>query len=768
MINSTNDVPPKCACDNSCLTLGDCCVNFFSHCLNITTEAEVVALLKHARYSSENLTTKGDIIAWKTTRLLAVYSTCVRTPEGETITMITKCPDGVDDQDLNAKCSKTDPQPGLPPHSYRNNLALTFRTPYCARCHGYQDPELLAWTEGLSCNNASEWPRKIKDMTSSQNFGFDPDLAAAIQSGNCLYIYRPPISDGWSSPRSCFPDVIASSAANGSDSDNSGACRFEDLLLCKSYAYQTFAADNTEVKNPHCLKCMTGVTPVSVDLPCARGKERSQTKKTNLPTGGILALFPRDRPKDDTVEVNGKRIVLPDFTCDDSEVFDYVFRVCRTLFCPLGFIPLQGACAPSETFVVPGTTQIFKEGTTKLNLRMILDTEATCDGVERVFMKFLAGASSPTVGKDGEMTTATSFDERHFSTRCDTIITTASGGSQTREFHATLLKVYNLTMVLDLLEASFHECALLNLTSSADVANYEQEPELLCPSGSLDVIDAANVTSLGWQLHVSVSQDETRALFPLTNVVFRMHLSAEEPRSYLAVVCVQPLFNSTLNCSAVPYALNRTKVVNGTLHVVGTDLTFEPEAYELREHFALVCSPFRNLNVSRQNGSKFFEFSFLQVYVSLGCSLCSVLCLLAALLAYALLRELRTLAGRMNASLAGSLVAGQILLLVDFVDFARDLGVCSVLGAVCHFCWLAAFSWMSAVAIHMARTFQGAMSTPSGVHAARHARALFRKYAVICWGLSGLVVVVCYTLDHFPRIGLQVRRKFKVFCKFIM
>lgn len=100
------------------------------------------------------------------------------------------------------------------------------------------------------------------------------------------------------------------------------------------------------------------------------------------------------------------------------------------------------------------------------------------------------------------------------------------------------------------------------------------------------------------------------------------------------------------------------------------------------------------------------------------------------------------------------LLTGQLLILVDFIHHRV---VCSVFAAVSHFCWLAAFSWMTALAVHMSRTFYGSMAANAGQHNTRHVRKEYRKYGLVCWGLPALLVILCFILDTVTGTGLKVR-----------
>ncbi|XP_076454398.1 uncharacterized protein LOC143289282 [Babylonia areolata] len=523
-------------------------------------------------------------------------------------------------------------------------MALTFRNVECAHCHGYSEDRLLPWLQGVSCRgldatsgSSAEGGTPAAESSSDGESSYLNDIVAAIQSGKCKYIYRPP-ENTQTQPRNCLPQVpldqLHPNNATAVDDNVTNAddeCTFEDMLLCKAYSYQTFSSDNEEVKNPHCLKCMTGSSPVSVDLPCARAQNKSWEEGGGSDgQGGILALFSRDSSGGNSIVVNGRTIPASGILCKDDQVFDYVFLVCRTLFCPAGYRPIRGQCSLVDHYMVPAKSQMIPR----------------------------------------------------------------------------------------------------------------------------DLVHDSNVTEISGDLFVERSDGSLALFYPLTNTIFRSVLTKSNTSNqtvssaYISMLCVQPRMNSTLDCPSVAFDISRTRVENGTLFITDTDLSYPESQYEIHERFALVCSDFENLN-----DYQFFHFSSAQYYLSCACSLTSVLSLMASLVAFTLLPYLRTLAGHMTASLAGSLAAGQLLILVDFV---RHRVVCSVLAAICHFCWLAAFTWMTALAVHMTRTFFGSMATKSGKLNANEVRKEYRKYSLGGWGVPALLVVSLVVLDSVPGTPFEV------------
>ena len=680
--NVTESEASRCTCDRSCIRLGDCCVDFFSLCLNITDETEVLAILEQALYDSDNASIAETDSEVNATDMIKSYGSCVTDPEGERYTMVTACPGSFTGRhDVVETCEEADKYPSLQPYSDANFMTLTFRNVFCARCHGYEEDKLLPWTRGVSCKKTDASNNfALPGAESSSHYDF-AEVVAAIRSGDCKYVYRPP-SNTLTHPRPCFPSTELGGlnnptldlSRNGTVSDEK--CTFKDMLLCRSYSYQTFTSDNVEVKNPHCLKCQTGFTPVSVDLPCSRTANSSKGGRdsgsdSGQDRGGILALFSRDTSSGtDSIVVDGHKISWPGFLCNSDQVFDYVFLVCRTLFCPPGFRAVGGKCSHMDRYFAPGNLQMMPEGTKTVYVTVGMTHYASCQNQMSTIQKTVDGTFENAYRRQMKDMPVDTFPSLRFScVRFDGEEGANSSQAQQSSLQMAVYPVSNLSTTLDaLLDVVRERFEDYVASGSVKITNYEAEPQVECTVGNPEFMDHANITIIEGELYVERSEYTVASFYPLTNVVFRIDLaksnetdstgSAHEVSSvYITMLCVQPRINSTLNCSSVPFEINRTRVENGTLFIAGTDLSYPLSKYELHEQFVLVCSDFKNLN-ALWNSIRFFEFSDAQFYVSWAFSLTSVLCLLTSLVAFCFVPHLQTLAGRMTASLAGSLASG--------------------------------------------------------------------------------------------------------------
>ena len=217
-----------------------------------------------------------------------------------------------------------------------------------------------------------------------------------------------------------------------------------------------------------------------------------------------------------------------------------------------------------------------------------------------------------------------------------------------------------------------------------------------------------------------------------------------------AIICERHVSNSSLTCPAHVYPLNQTLLENGTLiieHDDGSEENFDEDEYDVQEDSVLVCSRF--LSSSLVGSQYLFDFSVSQQYAIVASSVISELFLIFTIVVYSILPELRTLPGKIVLSLVVCLLIGQVTV---YVDLPNKMA-CRVIAAVSHFIWLAAFIWMSALAVHMASTF---VCLSAKQRTTDEARRVFRNYSLVCWSLPLVFVVTCFVLDVIPSVDVSM------------
>ena len=544
-LNATDSEVIKCACDKSCIKLGDCCVDFFSVCLNITDETEVLAILERALYDSDNasIAETGEVNA---TQMILSHGSCVKSPEGERYTMVTGCPSSFTGQRVVVDtCEKADKHPNLQPYSDMDYMTITFRNLFCARCHGYEEEKLLPWILGVSCKGLGASTNftlpgdslsgdSQSDAQSSNRYDLT-EIIAAMRSGDCKYVYRPP-PNTLTKPRVCFPSTEMDALnpaldlhSNVTVSDKK--CTFKDMLLCRSYSYQTFTSDNVEVKNPHCLKCQTGHSPISVDLPCSRKSNSSSEGDSGYSgqdRGGILALFSRDTSSGtDSIVVGGHKISWPGFLCNNDQVFDYVFLVCRTLFCPPGFRAVGGKCSRVHHYFVPGSLQMMPEGTEKVYLTVGMTRNTSCQNQQSAIQRIVKDTFEKAYRRHTKDTSVDTFPSIDFAcVGFDGEEGANPSQVQRSSLQMTVYPVSNLSTMLDaLLDVARERFENYLMYGSVKITNYAEEPQVECTVGHPELTDSANITTIEGELYVERSENAVASFYPLTNVVFRIDLT---------------------------------------------------------------------------------------------------------------------------------------------------------------------------------------------------------------------------------------------------
>ena len=132
----------------------------------------------------------------------------------------------------------------------------------------------------------------------------------------------------------------------------------------------------------------------------------------------------------------------------------------------------------------------------------------------------------------------------------------------------------------------------------------------------------------------------------------------------------------------------------------------------------LVCSGvYRNIfpvmdTLTKIEGPETFDFANI---VSVLCVSASLLCLLTALVTFCVFSSLRSLPGKNNMSLSGTLFGAQTSYLIgSYGQFEQDAVVCIIVGLFTHFLWLMSIFWMNVCTFHVFRVFIGTRNISTG------------------------------------------------------
>ncbi|CAG5125786.1 unnamed protein product [Candidula unifasciata] len=146
------------------------------------------------------------------------------------------------------------------------------------------------------------------------------------------------------------------------------------------------------------------------------------------------------------------------------------------------------------------------------------------------------------------------------------------------------------------------------------------------------------------------------------------------------------------------------------------------------------------LNKKELFRSEVISSSFLKLTLyalTLVCMISSIICLTISLMTYFLFPVLRSVAGRNNMFLCGSLLLAQISLLsTSHVQEAGHL--CTILAICTHFLWLSMFCWCFTCCFHMFCVFSA--KTRSIQSTAKSEMLYMIKRVVACFAIPGLIV----------------------------
>jgi len=198
------------------------------------------------------------------------------------------------------------------------------------------------------------------------------------------------------------------------------------------------------------------------------------------------------------------------------------------------------------------------------------------------------------------------------------------------------------------------------------------------------------------------------------------------------------------DCAWIQFNSSEYQVLlNRSIYVRLHDATYD--SYRLGENqTAYVCTPFqRNYTATIHEA---LRVDAVGAYLSLVCSVISLVALAFQFAVYMAFPSLRNTPGRCIICLVVSLFVGQLLFLLVKTGSSVSFGFCFGQAAVMHFAFLAAFFWMNVMAFDIYRTFSASpgaavSSSQSG------ARRRFAGYSAYVWVSAAVVVAVGVAMD---------------------
>jgi hypothetical protein len=138
--------------------------------------------------------------------------------------------------------------------------------------------------------------------------------------------------------------------------------------------------------------------------------------------------------------------------------------------------------------------------------------------------------------------------------------------------------------------------------------------------------------------------------------------------------------------------------------------------------------------------------SLAEVVITYIGMMLSILFLIYLLITYGIFPQLRTLPGKMLIHLSCCLIVAQLLFMFGHTAFTISI-LCSLLGMVQHFAFLASFCWMHAIAINTIRTFTSPLARGASPD------RIYKIYCAVTYGVPFAVFVVGAILEFCTDVG---------------
>ncbi|CAG2255933.1 unnamed protein product [Mytilus edulis] len=187
---------------------------------------------------------------------------------------------------------------------------------------------------------------------------------------------------------------------------------------------------------------------------------------------------------------------------------------------------------------------------------------------------------------------------------------------------------------------------------------------------------------------------------------------------------------SDLFCPRIKVSVDEVVLSSSYLEMSNYNATYDIESVIKNGNHYLVCLyPFliliRNNTVTRD----ILTEDTVEEILSLVCSLVSIVSLIITLVIYLVFKKLRTIPGINNMMLSLHLLIAHSLYLFGFNATINDK-LCSALGLLTHYFWLASVFWMHICTVHMFRVFFSMKMKPT-VKQSKRVVIVYSLYAAI-------------------------------------
>ena len=226
--------------------------------------------------------------------------------------------------------------------------------------------------------------------------------------------------------------------------------------------------------------------------------------------------------------------------------------------------------------------------------------------------------------------------------------------------------------------------------------------------------------------------------------------------SSFVFVCNMPEISDE-QCSRIVLTPDEYELLRDESDMIPPSIKFANRTYNMsqfewqnkREKTVRICAPKWNISVQFEQGEWTFvcgddlvKLVIAESYLTFILGLISLVCLLSVLVTYGIFEKLRNLPGVNTMNLTLTLFLGEfVFMLSGWIQPHRWL--CSVVGVVLHFLFLASFFWMNVMSYDVYCTF--AKSNILGRIRSKNKYIL--RYSAYAWGSPLTIVAICCVID---------------------
>ena len=762
---STSKATFICKCDSLCVGFGDCCIDTLVQCFGLLDQDDT-----SIESSLKNYNEKGNPLKFSTAPLkeavvshkdikmvfisyLVTFGSCVRVNNFYGVRVISSCPQDFPDQNLVDAC-QNGRSPLLPVISVevKPNKYFTFKNAFCGLCHGMQKSKMLAWETSIHCKpNDDDHVRQSRNTT-----GDFEHLSNLVQSRQCEVHFESDLPTDLD--RTCQPgyDTTPELKTSMDLAVAHNVCTPVQALLCLSYIVPYEGS-----RNPHCDFCTPskGSSTLRVRRDAPSGCSTSDEWQTsNLRPGGVLVLL----------DITGRYSFSQSrgrtsYVCKDNEVFDPLVQTCDELSCVDGAEPYRGVCVMADGVYVPSSSQLFpKEWNTYfVSISYSQSTKRKKIDCANLLDMLMSSSESPETLMTVKKVTLNSYvysihrnipdDDREFyedDVHCVEQFFLTKGQETFQEVNFALASEKDNieqeleeihTIVAETIKSFEMENASIVITNIEFNSNSS-----ICPEDQVKTqLDNFTLHTHKGIHYAAFNVTGVQFNFPLRSVGFELITQLSRDHALSLWICLNTDIFAWENCSVTSYLRNETKYIKD-----GDKLVIDRSKREYDRHLVydigdqiLICDDLSNIEAlgpsfGLQNDDVYLKLSWV-------CSSISIFFLAIMLILYWVFPELRTLPGRLIACMATTMILTFSLNLLTLYDLNHDI-LCPVAAVIAHFVTLSHYGWMSAIAVNMALTFRIGSVRNQG---AEEETRLFRRYNIVVWGLSALIVSVSLGLD---------------------